>query len=135
MKRLKIRHKVTAIGLAITLAVGFAAVTTISISEARPPKACSTKGMVTELKYFDTAARLGSREAMARLGYMYYLGRGAEKNIETAFVWLTLASLKGYKKAAEIAPLVMLKLTAEQLRSADRRIADITKVKLNRIWM
>lgn len=132
MKNLKVKYKVVMIGLAIVFGIGLS-ISTVAEAEEKP--ACSCDGMVTEFQYYMTSARLGSSEAMAQLGYLYYLGKGVEKSYEDSFVWLTIASLRGHSKAAEIAALVMIKLTPEQIESADLKIATITGIQLERTWM
>ncbi len=135
-KNLKVRYKVTAIGLAVVIALGITAAITINVSKvhANDVMDCFGRRMVTELKYLTVTAHLGSPVARAKLGYMYYMGKGVRKNIESAYVWLTLASFKGDMKSAQISALVILKLTPEQIKSADLRIYKISNLRMRREW-
>jgi len=72
-------------------------------------------------RWFQKAANQGYAPAEAVLGGMYYEGRsGAPQDNVLAHMWLNLAAVQGFEKAAELRDLLEKNMTPAQLAEAQR---------------
>jgi len=113
-KKLKIRHKVTALGIAAVLALGIAAAATISVSSVQAQDVALDKtygidGVHTQAHLMDLLrvandlekkAKAGDAASQYKLGLYYYKGMIVGKDIGRAIKWLDLAHKQGYLKAS-----------------------------------
>ena len=75
----------------------------------------------TALKEFRPLAEQGDPLAQSYLGSMYYEGLwGAPQDNVLAHMWLTLAAVQGFEKAAELRDLLEAYMTPAQLAETQR---------------
>ena len=80
-------------------------------------------------KLFLAAAREAHLSAQFNTALMYFEGRGFEKNPVRAYYWASIAARGKHKVAPRLAKDSAALLTPEQLREADRQVAEIIGAK------
>jgi GAF domain-containing protein/PilZ domain-containing protein/Sel1 repeat-containing protein len=77
-----------------------------------------TNGIVRDEKqafrWFARAADHGSLAAQAKLGFLYWGGRGVSKDINQAYFWTVLARARGDEESRDLAALLAASLTRAQ---------------------
>ena len=76
------------------------------------------------LRWFNKAAEDGSLEAQAKLGFLYWSGRGAPKDSNKAYFWTVLARARGDRAASDLAPVLASGMRRSQAAAIEQQ-ADI----------
>lgn len=71
-------------------------------------------------KWYEESAKQGNAHAQFRLAHLYFLGEGVAQDYVEAYILLSLAAARGWDEAEQGAIAVKRRLTAEQIRKADR---------------
>jgi len=71
-----------------------------------------------------TAAKQGDAEEQYNLGVMYAQGEEVEKDLITAYKWLSLAAKQGSLEALKQRGKVMLEISNEDMVTANRQVID-----------
>jgi TPR repeat protein len=72
----------------------------------------------TVLQHLEPLADQGNADAQFNLGLMYRDGRGVPQDDAAAYMWLTLATAQGDKKAKEIRDNLAKRMTHGQIEEA-----------------
>ena len=67
------------------------------------------------LKFYMLSSEQGYALAQYNLGRLYYLGNGVKENLVYAHMWFDLATLNGFKEAAQLRKLSAEKMTDSQI--------------------
>ena len=65
-------------------------------------------------RWFARAADHGSRAAQAKLGFLYWGGRGVPKDVNRAYFWTVLARARGDKESVDLAAVLLSGMTRAQ---------------------
>ena len=77
------------------------------------------------LIWFRRAARQNHLDAQIRLGFIYAVGReGVAQNIETAYVWFSIAAANGSEAAREHRQRVLSLMTEQEIARANARLTE-----------
>jgi hypothetical protein len=76
-------------------------------------------------EWFEKAAYNGVASAMYELGKMARAGWGMEQSLLEAYVWLNLASARGYSRARDTRSQLLGQLSSEELMEAQRRSREL----------
>ena len=74
----------------------------------------------TAAREFQKLAKQGNAKAQYILGLMYRQGQGVPQDYVQAHQWLSLAAASGEKEAIKFRDLLTAKMTASQIREAQR---------------
>ena len=66
------------------------------------------------LRWFRRAADHGSLAAQAKLGFLYWGGRGVSKDVNQAYFWIVLARARGDKESRDLATVLLSSITGAQ---------------------
>src|SRR5205823_881056 len=72
-------------------------------------------------RWFRRAADHGSLPAQAKLGALYWGGRGVSKDLNQAYFWTLLARARGDKEAKDLAAILASGLTRNQAASIQQQ--------------
>lgn len=75
-------------------------------------------------RWFSRAAEDGNLKAQAKLGFLYWSGRGVPKDVNKAYFWTVLARARGDQGAKDLAPVLSSYLTRSQTAAIEQQ-ADI----------
>jgi putative methionine-R-sulfoxide reductase with GAF domain len=75
-------------------------------------------------RWFSKAAEDGSLEAQAKLGFLYWSGRGVSKDLNMAYFWTVLARARGDQANKDLATVLASGMTRSQAIAIEQR-ADI----------
>lgn len=72
-------------------------------------------------RWFQSAADHGSLPAQAKLGALYWGGRGVAKDVNQAYFWTVLARARGDRESKDLAPILASGLTHSQAASIEQQ--------------
>jgi putative methionine-R-sulfoxide reductase with GAF domain len=75
-------------------------------------------------RWFSRAAEHGSLAAQAKLGFLYWGGRGVSKDVNQAYFWTVLARARGDEENKDLAAVLASGMTREQAAAIEQR-ADL----------
>ena len=75
-------------------------------------------------RWFSRAANHGSLSAQAKLGFLYWGGRGVSKDVNQAYFWTTLARARGDKETKDLASVLASGMTRSQAATIEQQ-ADL----------
>jgi hypothetical protein len=75
-------------------------------------------------RWFSRAANHGSLSAQAKLGFLYWGGRGVSKDVNQAYFWTVLASARGDKETKDLASVLTSGMTRSQAAAIEQQ-ADL----------
>jgi hypothetical protein len=75
-------------------------------------------------RWFSRAAEHGSLAAQAKLGFLYWGGRGVSKDVNQAYFWTVVARTRGDEDNKDLATLLASGMTREQAAAIEQR-ADL----------
>ena len=83
--------------------------------------------------WYNQAAEQGNLESQKRLARMYAKGKGIEKNLELAYVWLSIA-YEGASQPIKEFETIKKMLTVDQVQKANEMLEDIKRKINERLW-
>ncbi len=83
----------------------------------------TTQVSATETGEIIKAAEAGDYKAQGRLGGLYYMGMGVEKDLVSAYFWLSVAERNGSTMATRSLAMVKQEMTPDQIKEAEKRVA------------
>jgi putative methionine-R-sulfoxide reductase with GAF domain len=75
-------------------------------------------------RWFSRAANHGSLSAQAKLGFLYWGGRGVSKNVNQAYFWTALARARGDQETKDLASVLASGMTRSQAAAIEQQ-ADL----------
>jgi GAF domain/PilZ domain/Sel1 repeat len=75
-------------------------------------------------RWFSRAAEHGSLAAQAKLGFLYWGGRGVSKDVNQAYFWTVIARTRGDEQNKDLAAVLASGMTREQAAAIEQR-ADL----------
>jgi TPR repeat protein len=75
-------------------------------------------------RWFSRAAEHGSLPAQAKLGFLYWGGRGVSKDVNQAYFWTVLARARGDEENKDLAAVLASGMTRSQTAAIEQN-ADI----------
>jgi hypothetical protein len=72
-------------------------------------------------RWFGRAAEDGDLKAQAKLGFLYWGGRGVPKDVNKAYFWTVLARARGDQGAKDLAPVLSSYLTRSQTAAIEQQ--------------
>jgi TPR repeat protein len=75
-------------------------------------------------RWFSRAAEHGSLAAQAKLGFLYWGGRGVSKDVNQAYFWTVIARTRGDEQNKDLAAVLASGMTREQAAAIEER-ADL----------
>lgn len=87
---------------------------------------------ITASQWFEKAADRGLADSQFNLAILYENGLGVKADMKQAYVWLALAARGGDKEAVKRRDIIRGKLSADELRAADRAVATWRPVPTNK---
>ncbi len=75
-------------------------------------------------RWFSRAAEHGSLTAQAKLGFLYWGGRGVSKDVNQAYFWTVVARARGDEENKDLAAVLTSGMTREQAAAIEQR-ADL----------
>lgn len=75
-------------------------------------------------RWFSRAAEHGSLAAQAKLGFLYWGGRGVSKDVNQAYFWTVIARARGDEQNKDLAAVLASGMTREQAAAIEQR-ADL----------
>jgi putative methionine-R-sulfoxide reductase with GAF domain len=75
-------------------------------------------------RWFSRAAEHGSLAAQAKLGFLYWGGRGVSKDVNQAYFWTVIARTRGNEENKDLAAVLASGMTREQAAAIEER-ADL----------
>ena len=75
-------------------------------------------------RWFSRAAEHGSLAAQAKLGFLYWGGRGVSKDVNQAYFWTVIARTRGDEENKDLAAVLASGMTREQAAAIEQQ-ADL----------
>ncbi len=72
-------------------------------------------------RWFSRAAEHGSAAAQAKLGFLYWGGRGVSKDVNQAYFWTVIARTRGNEQNKDLAAVLASGMTREQAAAIEQR--------------
>jgi TPR repeat protein len=72
-------------------------------------------------RWFSRAAEHGSLSAQAKLGFLYWGGRGVPKDLNQAYFWTAVARARGDHETKDLAAVVTSGMTRSQIAAIDQQ--------------